>query len=202
MIEIIFWIIIIGVIVCNIKKKTQKNYGSSSFTYEQTGRDTGVYEQNIGMNGTNTGINQANTGRSPYNTGMNQSVTGSCQRTQNVRGTATKYASDNKGKSGGTAAGGSQKAREKETKEPSTLDYLNEKARQDQREHAIEKMEERKRASAKYGNRPVGGRYLLGDPIPQGMKIVCCAYCGAENVVKIGYRGDRDCYFCRTRLED
>lgn len=188
MMAFIIWVIIIIVIVCNIKKKGQKNYDSSSFTYGRTSRDTGAYGQNTGMNGTNTGINQ--------------SSTGSYQRTQNVRGTATRYASDTKGKSGGTAAGGSQKAREKETKEPSTLDYLNEKARQDQREHAIEKMEERKRASAKYGNRPVGGRYLLGDPIPQGMKIVCCEYCGAENVVKIGYRGDRDCYFCRTRLED
>lgn len=110
----------------------------------------------------------------------------------------------NQANAGRTAAGGSPKAPKKEEKEPSkpsTLDYLNEKARQDQREHAMEKMEERKRASVKYGNRSVGGRYLLGDPIPQGMKIVCCEYCGAENVVKIAYRGDRDCYFCRTRLE-
>ncbi|MGN0132512.1 MAG: hypothetical protein ACI4AA_08725 [Lachnospiraceae bacterium] len=86
-------------------------------------------------------------------------------------------------------------------KETSTMDYLNEKAKQDQREHAIEKMQENKRVDRKYGNRPVGGRYLLGDPVPSGMRIVYCPYCGAENLVKIGFRDDRDCYFCRSRLE-
>ncbi len=179
MITFIIWIIIITVIVLNIKKKGQKNYNNSSYNYGRMSQSFGTYRQNPGMNGTGAGMNQ-------YHAGTNQSGAGSYQKTQN----------------GGTSSAVSQKAQEKEEKELSTLDYLNEKAKQDQREHAIEKMEERKRVSEKYGNRPVGGRYLLGDPIPQGMKIVCCEYCGAENVVKIGYRGDRDCYFCRTRLED
>lgn len=87
-------------------------------------------------------------------------------------------------------------------KEKSTTEYLSEKAKQDQREHELEKMQERKRVEQKYGNRPVGGRYLAGDPVPAGMKIICCQYCGAENAVKIDYRGDRNCYFCRTRLEE
>lgn len=87
-------------------------------------------------------------------------------------------------------------------KEQSTTDYLNRKAEQDQREHEIEKRQERERVDQKYGNRPVGGRYMPGDPVPSGMQIVCCEYCGAENLVKIGYRGDRNCYFCRTRLEE
>jgi len=195
MMTLIIWIIIITVIVINIKKKGQKNYNNSSYNYGRMSQSPGVYRQNQGMNGTGAGTSQ-------YHAGTNQSGAGSYQRTQNVKGTAAGYPSTAKGKNGGTVSAVSKKAQEKEEKELSTLDYLNEKARQDQREHAIEKMEERKRASEKYGNRPVGGRYLLGDPIPQGMKIVCCEYCGAENVVKIGYRGDRDCYFCRTRLED
>ncbi len=87
-------------------------------------------------------------------------------------------------------------------KEQSTTDYLNQKAEQDQREHEIEKRQERERVDQKYGNRPVGGRYMPGDPVPSGMQIVCCEYCGAENLVKMGYRGDRNCYFCRTRLEE
>jgi hypothetical protein len=89
-----------------------------------------------------------------------------------------------------------------EKKPTSTMAYLDEKAKQDQKEHAMEKLQERKRTSEKYGNRPVGGRYLLGDPVPKGMKIVYCEYCGAENLVNIDYRNDRDCYFCRTHLED
>lgn len=195
MMTLIIWIIIITVIVLNIKKKGQKNYNNSSYNYGRMSQSPSAYRQNQGMNGTGAGTSQ-------YHAGTNQSGAGSYQRTQNVKGTAAGYPSTAKGKNGGTASAVSKKAQEKEEKELSTLDYLNEKAKQDQREHAIEKMEERKRASEKYGNRPVGGRYLLGDPIPQGMKIVCCEYCGAENVVKIGYRGDRDCYFCRTRLED
>jgi hypothetical protein len=100
---------------------------------------------------------------------------------------------------GGTTA---YTAARDEKKATSTMAYLDEKAKQDQKEHAMEKMQEQKRTSEKYGNRSVGGRYLLGDPIPKGMKIVYCEYCGAENLVKIDYRNDRDCYFCRTHLED
>lgn len=83
----------------------------------------------------------------------------------------------------------------------STTAYLDEKAKEDQREHAREKMEENKRVSKKYGGRPVAGRYLLGDPIPHNLKIVYCSYCGAENLVPHNYHGDKDCYFCRTHLE-
>lgn len=191
----IAWIIILSIILWSVRKKGQgnKNFNSSSFTYGRTMRDIGTYA---------AGTNQYNTGTNQYHTGVNQSGTGNYQRTQNVSGISGGNSLETKKKSDSVVTDISEKAQKKETKETSTLAYLNEKAEQDQREHAIEKMEERKRVSEKYGNRPVGGRYLLGDPIPQGMKIVCCEYCGAENVVKIGYRGDRDCYFCRTRLED
>lgn|GEM_PF-5413284 len=85
-------------------------------------------------------------------------------------------------------------------KKPKTTDYLAEKAKQDEIQHVIEKREEQQRVERKYGGQPTGMRYLLGDPVPAGMRIVVCEYCGAENLVKITYHGGCDCYFCRTAL--
>lgn len=87
------------------------------------------------------------------------------------------------------------------TQKTSTTDYLQKKARMDQIEHAKEKQEEMKRVNQKYGGKEVGGRYLLGDPIPRGMKIKYCPYCGAENLVPDHYYSGKDCYFCRTELK-
>ena len=81
----------------------------------------------------------------------------------------------------------------------STTDYLEQKAMADQREHAKEKMEERKRLSEKYGGRAIAMRYLPGDRIPHGMRVVNCSYCNAENLVET-IRTERACYFCRTKL--
>ena len=86
-------------------------------------------------------------------------------------------------------------------KKTSTTDYLEKKAKMDQIEHAKEKREEMKRVNQKYGGKEVGGRYLLGDPIPRGMKIKYCPYCGAENLVPDHYYSGKDCYFCRTELK-
>ena len=83
----------------------------------------------------------------------------------------------------------------------STTEYLQKKARMDQIEHAKEKREEMERVNQKYGGNEVGGRYLLGDPIPRGMKIKYCPYCGAENLVPDHYYSGKDCYFCRTELK-
>lgn len=102
-------------------------------------------------------------------------------------------------------AGQAVKQPEQETKstvqKTSTTDYLQKKARMDQIEHAKEKREEMKRVNQKYGGEEVGGRYLLGDPIPCGMKIKYCPYCGAENLVPNHYYSGKDCYFCRTELK-
>lgn len=81
----------------------------------------------------------------------------------------------------------------------STTDYLEHKAMADQREHAKEKMEERKRLSEKYGGRAIAMRYLPGDRVPHGMRVVNCSYCNAENLVET-IRTERACYFCRTKL--
>ena len=85
---------------------------------------------------------------------------------------------------------------QKETgKKPSTTDYLERKAKMDQMEHAREKQEEIRRVNQRYGGQRVGGRYLIGDPIPRGMKLFYCPYCGAENIVSADYRSGMDCYF-------
>ena len=83
--------------------------------------------------------------------------------------------------------------------EHSVTNYLHKKAMADQREHAKEKMEERKRLSEKYGGRAIAMRYLPGDRIPHGMRVVNCSYCNAENLVET-IRTERACYFCRTKL--
>lgn len=92
----------------------------------------------------------------------------------------------------GQIAGGQKKG--------SVTEYLDQKAAEDQREHAVEAFEQQKRMQKKYGSMPVAGRYILGDPVPKSCQLVNCSYCGAENIVKIGYHGGMSCYFCRTGL--
>lgn len=86
-------------------------------------------------------------------------------------------------------------------KKISTTDYLERKAKIDQMEHAKEKQEELRRVNQRYGGQGVGGRYLIGDPVPRGMKLFYCPYCGAENIVPYDYRSGKDCYFCRSELK-
>lgn len=116
----------------------------------------------------------------------------------NTRGSMAGNASGNnlsgeQGGLGGQAAGN-------KTAGGSTTEYLERKAMEDQREHAAEKMEEQRRVNARYGNMPIARRHILGDPVPSGMEIVCCKYCGAANEVKTGYHRGLCCYFCRTEL--
>ncbi len=81
-----------------------------------------------------------------------------------------------------------------------TTAYLMEKAQEDAKEHAREKYEEQKRLAASRGGLPVAERYLLGDAVPQGKRIVNCGYCGAENLVPMTPRTRYSCYFCRETL--
>lgn len=89
---------------------------------------------------------------------------------------------------------------EKEQKQESVVEYLNKKAAEDQAEHLEEERQAAIRHKKMYGNAKVGGRLLLGDAVPRGMMKVDCAYCGAENLLKPGDRGNCLCYFCRTKL--
>lgn len=81
-----------------------------------------------------------------------------------------------------------------------TTAYLMEKAEADAREHAQEKLEEQKRLHETRGGLAVALRHLDGDAIPQGKRVVCCGYCGAENLVPMVPGTRYSCYFCRERL--
>lgn len=91
--------------------------------------------------------------------------------------------------------------KEQEIGESSTLEYLNEKARQDEAEHAKEKWEETIRLNKNYGGHRVAERFLEGELIPKGKKCVLCDYCGAENLVPMMPREHYSCYFCREQLK-
>lgn len=82
----------------------------------------------------------------------------------------------------------------------STLAYLEEKARQDAREHAREKREETLRLNKNYGGLRAAERRYDGDSIPRGKRCIKCAYCGAENLVPTNMREKYSCYFCREAL--
>ena len=81
----------------------------------------------------------------------------------------------------------------------STTEFLNRKAAADQLEHKKEQMAQKKEAVRVYGEMNYAQRWMEGDPVPNGMWIVKCGYCGAENL--IGMRGRKyNCYFCREEL--
>lgn len=92
------------------------------------------------------------------------------------------------------------KAEASEAEPGSTLAYLEEKARQDAREHAREKREETMRLNKNYGGLHAAERRYDGDSIPRGKKCITCAYCGAENLVPTNMREKYSCYFCREAL--
>lgn len=127
--------------------------------------------------------------------------------TQNVNRTTASSKNTRTTATGMKQTGGTQKAAKPKKESAdidtgrSTTEYLQEKAWQDQIEHAKEKAEEMKRLDKKYGGQIVGRRYLLGDPVPRGMRIFRCPYCAAENLVEASYYSGKDCYFCRTQLK-
>ena len=48
----------------------------------------------------------------------------------------------------------------------------------------------------KSGNRKVARQLYIGDVVPQGMRVVECGYCAADNLVPYGARNEYKCYFC------
>ena len=45
-------------------------------------------------------------------------------------------------------------------------------------------------------NRKVARQLYIGDVVPQGMRVVTCGYCAADNLVPYGGRNEYKCYFC------
>ena len=82
----------------------------------------------------------------------------------------------------------------------STMAYLQEKAKQDEIEHAREKQEEARRLHQNYGGLRAAERLYEGDSVPNGKRCVVCAYCGAENLIPMASREKYSCYFCREPL--
>lgn len=82
----------------------------------------------------------------------------------------------------------------------STMAYLQEKAKQDEIEHAREKQEEARRLHQNYGGLRTAERLYEGDSVPNGKRCVVCAYCGAENLIPMASREKYSCYFCREPL--
>ena len=82
----------------------------------------------------------------------------------------------------------------------STMAYLQEKAKQDEIEHAKEKQEEARRLHQNYGGLRAADRLYEGDSVPNGKRCVVCAYCGAENLIPMASREKYSCYFCREPL--
>ena len=46
------------------------------------------------------------------------------------------------------------------------------------------------------GNRKAARQLYIGDPIPQGTRLIKCGYCAAENIVPYAARNEYKCYFC------
>lgn len=83
----------------------------------------------------------------------------------------------------------------------STTAYLMEKAEADAREHERETYEEQRRLYESRGGLAVAERFLDGDSIPQGRRLVRCGYCGADNLIPTAARTGYGCYFCREPLK-
>lgn len=86
------------------------------------------------------------------------------------------------------------------SQQSSTMAYLEEKAKQDEIEHAREKQEEARRLHQNYGGLRAAERLYEGDSVPNGKRCVVCAYCGAENLLPMAAREKYSCYFCREPI--
>ena len=83
----------------------------------------------------------------------------------------------------------------------STTEMLEEKARQDAMEHQEEKRRQLPEERRIHGQLRYAERYLPGDMIPKGRRLVCCGYCNAENLIPERDDPKRyNCYFCRETL--
>lgn len=83
----------------------------------------------------------------------------------------------------------------------STTEMLEEKARQDAMEYQEEKRRQLAEERRIHGQLRYAERYLPGDMIPKGRRLVCCGYCNAENLIPERDNPKRyNCYFCRETL--
>ena len=84
-----------------------------------------------------------------------------------------------------------------ENKPQSTMEYLNEKSKQEAKDKLMEKQRIDYQKRQEMGNKLIGERLYLGDQVPKGKMLRKCSYCGADNLVPFGNREKYLCYFCR-----
>jgi len=89
------------------------------------------------------------------------------------------------------------KAEIKQGAEQSTVDYLAQKAEQEQ--ETQDRVAKISASSQKDGHR-VAVRLFEGDLPPAGTRVIKCNYCGAENLIPQNATGQFACYFCREDL--
>lgn len=88
-----------------------------------------------------------------------------------------------------------------EKEEMSTTQMLEAKALADDREEMREKQRQRMENKKHYGHLNYAEKYILGDAVPKGKKMVLCPYCNAENLIPTySAAKDYNCYFCREDL--
>lgn len=84
-----------------------------------------------------------------------------------------------------------------EKKPQTTMEYLNEKSKQEAKDKLMEKQRVDYQKRQEMGNKLIGERLYLGDQVPNGKMLRKCSYCGADNLVPFGTREKYLCYFCR-----
>lgn len=108
------------------------------------------------------------------------------------------------GNAAGSMAAGSKAAEKKPAsvqQEWSTTEMLGEKAKLDEMEHREEKRRQLAEERRIHGQLHYAERYLPGDMIPKGRRLVNCSYCNAENLIPERDNPKRyNCYFCRETL--
>lgn len=93
------------------------------------------------------------------------------------------------------------KVPQKKPDEMSTMEMLEAKAREDDREEMLEKQRQKIENKKHYGHLNYAEKYILGDEVPKGRKMVFCTYCGAENLIPTySAAKEYNCYFCREDL--
>jgi len=94
-----------------------------------------------------------------------------------------------------------QKPVQKKPEEMSTTEMLEAKALADDREEMMEKQRQRMENKKHYGHHNYAERYVLGDSVAKGKKMVFCSYCNAENLIPAHKSAkEYNCYFCREKL--
>lgn len=85
--------------------------------------------------------------------------------------------------------------------EMSTMEMLEAKAREDDREERLEKQRQKIENKKHYGHLNYAERYIIGDAVPKGKKMVFCPNCNAENLIPTHSAArEYNCYFCRENL--